>query len=178
MRGRCVFCNDVLQACSAGKQLAGADWGETQESYITARPALRTASMPKGQKKRATGSGFCLQELLLILEEYWERNPALRGVPIFQASGLAQKALTVYQTYIEMMNDAIKAAFQVGASELACSRRLELDYFCLCVARCKTPGRHSAGGPVRRKPWRWSNDYPLIALHRMHAPSSISMRVG
>ena len=69
----------------------------------------------------------CLQELLLILEEYWERNPALRGVPIYQASGLAQKALTVYQTYIEMMNDAIKAAFQVGASELACLRKLELD---------------------------------------------------
>lgn len=36
-------------------------------------------------------------------------------MPIYQASGLAQKALTVYQTYIEMMNDAIKAAFQVNA---------------------------------------------------------------
>ena len=57
----------------------------------------------------------CAQELLLILEEHWERNPALHSVPIYQASGLAQKAMTVYQTYIEMMNDAIKAAFQAGA---------------------------------------------------------------
>ena len=55
------------------------------------------------------------QELLLILEEHWERNPALHSVPIYQASGLAQKAMMVYQTYIEMMNDAIKAAFQAGA---------------------------------------------------------------
>ena len=56
-----------------------------------------------------------VQELLLILEEHWERNPALHSVPIYQASGLAQKAMTVYQTYIEMMNDAIKVAFQVSA---------------------------------------------------------------
>lgn len=53
------------------------------------------------------------QELLLLLEEYWERTPELRGVPVYTASGLARKALTVYQTYIEMMNDDIKAAFQL-----------------------------------------------------------------
>jgi cysteinyl-tRNA synthetase len=29
----------------------------------------------------------------------------LGGVPIYQASGLARKALSVYQTYIEAMND-------------------------------------------------------------------------
>ena len=54
-----------------------------------------------------------MQELLLILEEYWERNPELQGVPIYQASGLARRALSFFQTYIEMMNDDIKAAFQV-----------------------------------------------------------------
>lgn len=53
------------------------------------------------------------QELLLILEEYWERCPEMRGIPIYQASGLARRGLSVYQTYIEMMNDEIKAAFQV-----------------------------------------------------------------
>ena len=122
------------------------------------------------------------QELLLILEEYWERHPELHGVPIYQvggcgggdswealgprrrqaasgsgteraassrpplhllapppgccplvfrhrdpppislplpcaallppqASGLARRAISVYQTYIEMMNDDIQAAF-------------------------------------------------------------------
>lgn len=54
-----------------------------------------------------------LQELLLILEEYWERNPDLRNVPIYQASALARRAMSIYQTYIEMMNDDIQAAFQV-----------------------------------------------------------------
>ncbi len=83
--------------------------------------ALRSgaAAPPRAARLRAArwreGAGARAQELLLILEEYWERNPALRGVPIYQASGLAQKALTVYQTYIEMMNDAIKAAFQARA---------------------------------------------------------------
>ncbi|KAI3428832.1 hypothetical protein D9Q98_007649 [Chlorella vulgaris] len=54
------------------------------------------------------------QELLLILEEYWERHPELHGVPIYQASGLARRAISVYQAYIEMMNDDIKRAFTVA----------------------------------------------------------------
>jgi cleavage and polyadenylation specificity factor subunit 3 len=66
-----------------------------------------------------------MQELLLILEDYWERNPDLRGVPIYQASGLARKALSIFQTYIEMMNEDIKAAFDQVALPLRlqkCSR--------------------------------------------------------
>ena len=54
-----------------------------------------------------------LQEVLLILEECWNNSPELQNVPIYQASGLARRAISVYQTYIEMMNDDIKAAFQV-----------------------------------------------------------------
>ena len=54
------------------------------------------------------------QELLLILEEYWERHPELHGVPIYQASGLARRAMGVYRSYIEMMNDDIRAAFAVA----------------------------------------------------------------
>lgn len=57
-----------------------------------------------------------LQELLLILEEYWERSPELHNVPIYQASALARRAMSIYQTYIEMMNDDIQAAFQVTSS--------------------------------------------------------------
>jgi len=55
------------------------------------------------------------QELLLILEEHWAANPRLAAsVPVYQASGLARRAMGVYQTYIEMMNDAIKRAFAAG----------------------------------------------------------------
>ena len=43
------------------------------------------------------------QEVLLILEECWNNSPELQNVPIYQASGLARRAISVYQTYIEMM---------------------------------------------------------------------------
>ncbi|KAF8069419.1 CPSF73-I [Scenedesmus sp. PABB004] len=52
------------------------------------------------------------QELLLLLDDYWARHPGLAGVPIYQASGVARKALNVFQTYVGMMNDDIQAAIQ------------------------------------------------------------------
>lgn len=52
------------------------------------------------------------QELLLILDEYWEANPVLHGVPIYYASALAKKCLGVYQTYINMMNKEIQEKAQ------------------------------------------------------------------
>ena len=52
------------------------------------------------------------QELLLILEDYWVKHPELRGVPIYQASALARRAMTVYQTYINVLNADMKAAFE------------------------------------------------------------------
>ena len=54
-----------------------------------------------------------MQELLLILEECWRKDLRLQEIPIYQTSGLAQRALGVYQTYVEMMNADIKAAFQI-----------------------------------------------------------------
>ena len=58
------------------------------------------------------------QELLLLLDEYWELQPELQGIPIYQASGLARRALSVFQTYVEMMNDEIKqASMQVSGNE-------------------------------------------------------------
>eukprot|EP00597_Dinobryon_sp_UTEXLB2267_P006642 CAMPEP_0170083002 /NCGR_PEP_ID=MMETSP0019_2-20121128/18424_1 /TAXON_ID=98059 /ORGANISM="Dinobryon sp., Strain UTEXLB2267" /LENGTH=679 /DNA_ID=CAMNT_0010298105 /DNA_START=38 /DNA_END=2077 /DNA_ORIENTATION=+ len=50
------------------------------------------------------------QELLLILDEYWQRHQDLQSVPIFYASKLASKSLRVYQTFINMMNDHIRAS--------------------------------------------------------------------
>eukprot|EP01037_Dinobryon_pediforme_P019099 gene19099-19459_t len=48
------------------------------------------------------------QELLLILDEYWQQHPDLQNIPIFYASKLASKSLRVYQTFINMMNEHIR----------------------------------------------------------------------
>jgi cleavage and polyadenylation specificity factor subunit 3 len=48
------------------------------------------------------------QELLLILDEYWQAHPELHNVPIYYASTLAKKCMTVYQTYTNMMNSRIR----------------------------------------------------------------------
>ncbi|KAI8917326.1 beta-lactamase-like protein [Entophlyctis helioformis] len=48
------------------------------------------------------------QELLLILDEYWQAHPDLHSVPIYYASSLAKKCMTVYQTYTNMMNTRIR----------------------------------------------------------------------
>ncbi|KAJ6504810.1 beta-lactamase-like protein [Mycena vitilis] len=51
------------------------------------------------------------QELLLILDEYWKDHPDLHNVPIYYASGLARKSMSVYQTYIHTMNANIRNRF-------------------------------------------------------------------
>mmetsp|Transcript_7647 Transcript_7647/g.25905 ORF Transcript_7647/g.25905 Transcript_7647/m.25905 type:complete len:712 (-) Transcript_7647:1440-3575(-) len=69
------------------------------------------------------GGGRCLlpvfatgraQELLLVLDEFWQANPDLHEIPVFYASKLANRALRVYQTYINMMNEHIRALMDVG----------------------------------------------------------------
>lgn len=49
------------------------------------------------------------QELLLILEDYWDRHDDFQKVPIYYASSLARKCMVVYQTYIDAMNDNIRS---------------------------------------------------------------------
>ncbi|KAJ0970945.1 hypothetical protein J5N97_018904 [Dioscorea zingiberensis] len=51
------------------------------------------------------------QELLLILDEYWARNPELHNIPIYYASPLAKRCMSVYQTYINSMNERIRSLF-------------------------------------------------------------------
>ncbi|KAJ1027608.1 hypothetical protein NDA18_003608 [Ustilago nuda] len=51
------------------------------------------------------------QELLLLLDEYWAAHPELQSVPIYYASALAKKCISVYQTYIHTMNDHIRTRF-------------------------------------------------------------------
>lgn len=48
------------------------------------------------------------QELLLILEDFWDRNQRLQKIPIYYASALANRCLSVYQAYAHMMNLNIK----------------------------------------------------------------------
>jgi cleavage and polyadenylation specificity factor subunit 3 len=52
--------------------------------------------------------------LTLTLDEYWAKNPELHQVPIYYASTLAKKCMTVYQTYINMMNQRIRDQFAVS----------------------------------------------------------------
>ncbi len=51
------------------------------------------------------------QELLLLLDEYWAAHPELHSVPIYYASALAKKCISIYQTYIHTMNDHIRTRF-------------------------------------------------------------------
>eukprot|EP00906_Rhabdomonas_costata_P036586 RCo051313 len=48
------------------------------------------------------------QELLLILDEHWNKHPELQQIPVYYASQLAKKCMSVYQTYINMMNERIR----------------------------------------------------------------------
>lgn len=48
------------------------------------------------------------QELMLILDEYWSEHPELQSIPIYYASQLARKCISVYQTYIHAMNDRVR----------------------------------------------------------------------
>ncbi|TPX30411.1 hypothetical protein SmJEL517_g06025 [Synchytrium microbalum] len=54
------------------------------------------------------------QELLLILDEYWQAHPELHSVPIYYASSLAKKCMAIYQTYIHMMNARIRKQFAIS----------------------------------------------------------------
>jgi len=51
------------------------------------------------------------QELLLVLEAYWQQHPDLHSVPIYYTSSLARKCMAVYQTHIHAMNANIRSRF-------------------------------------------------------------------
>lgn len=51
------------------------------------------------------------QELALLLDEYWHEHPELQKYPIFFASGLFQRGMRVYKTYVHTMNANIRSRF-------------------------------------------------------------------
>ncbi|EXJ66329.1 endoribonuclease ysh1 [Cladophialophora psammophila CBS 110553] len=57
------------------------------------------------------------QELLLILEDYWQRHLELQKFPIYYTGNTARKCMVVYQTYINAMNDNIKRIFRERMAE-------------------------------------------------------------
>ncbi|CAI4229498.1 unnamed protein product [Auanema sp. JU1783] len=54
------------------------------------------------------------QELLLILDEYWEAHPDLHDIPVYYASSLAKKCMAVYQTFVSGMNQRIQKQIAVN----------------------------------------------------------------
>lgn len=48
------------------------------------------------------------QELLMILEDYWERNSDLHGIPIYYNSPMATKCLRIFETYTNMCSDMVQ----------------------------------------------------------------------
>lgn len=85
--------------------------------------AEREARFTGAVEQIVTRGGRCLipvfalgraQELLLILDEYWQQNPHLQNIPVWYASKMASRALRVYQTYANMMNARIRAQMDLG----------------------------------------------------------------
>lgn len=90
---------------------------------VHASRAEREARFTSTVERVVTRGGRCLipvfalgraQELLLILDEYWQANSHLQNIPIWYASKLASRALRVYQTYANMMNARIRAQMDLG----------------------------------------------------------------
>ena len=48
------------------------------------------------------------QELLLLLEEYWEKNPDIQKVPIFYCTPMANKCLRIFETYTALCSDRVQ----------------------------------------------------------------------
>lgn len=72
------------------------------------------------------------QELLLILDEYWESHPEIQHIRIYYASSLAKKCMTVFQTYINMMGESVRKQFEQGRNPFIfkfISNLKSMDYF-------------------------------------------------
>ena len=98
----------------------------TESTYgvqVHASRAEREARFTNTVERIVSRGGRCLipvfalgraQELLLILDEYWQANSQLQDIPIWYASKMASRALRVYQTYANMMNARIRSQMDVS----------------------------------------------------------------
>eukprot|EP00579_Thalassiosira_antarctica_P012544 CAMPEP_0201923406 /NCGR_PEP_ID=MMETSP0903-20130614/11167_1 /ASSEMBLY_ACC=CAM_ASM_000552 /TAXON_ID=420261 /ORGANISM="Thalassiosira antarctica, Strain CCMP982" /LENGTH=756 /DNA_ID=CAMNT_0048460723 /DNA_START=42 /DNA_END=2309 /DNA_ORIENTATION=+ len=115
-----------LMAAELPKYHASPDVLIVEATYgvqVHASRAEREARFTGTIERIVTGGGRCLipvfalgraQELLLILDEYWQEHPHLQSIPIYYASKMASRALRVYQTYSNMMNARIRSQMDLG----------------------------------------------------------------
>lgn len=108
-----------LPACSPDVLIVESTYGVQVHQSVVEREGRFTGQVEAVVRR----GGRCLipvfalgrtQELLLILDEHWQTHPDLQDVPIYFASKLAAKALRVYQTYINMMNDRIRKQIAIS----------------------------------------------------------------
>ena len=88
-------------------------YGTQKHESRDVREALFTSTIERIVQRggRCLIPAFALgraQELLLILDEYWKEREDLHRSPVFYASKMATRALRVYQTYINMMNQHVR----------------------------------------------------------------------
>eukprot|EP00916_Digyalum_oweni_P018975 GHVL01031666.1.p1 GENE.GHVL01031666.1~~GHVL01031666.1.p1 ORF type:complete len:450 (+),score=99.94 GHVL01031666.1:725-2074(+) len=69
------------------------------------------------------------QELLLILEEYWESKPHIQHIPIFYLTPMATACLPVYQTYLSMCGASVREVADRGNDAFSFSYVTTLDGF-------------------------------------------------
>ncbi|KAH0827494.1 beta-lactamase-like protein [Lanmaoa asiatica] len=86
------------------------------------------------------------QELLLILEAYWEDHPDLHSIPIYYTSSLARKCMAVYQTHIQAMNANIRSRFAKRDNPFV-FKWVFLARSCIVFI---DPGRHVSSVPPQR----------------------------
>ena len=91
--------------------------------YVYAHRLDREANFTSTVHKVVSQGGCCLipvfalgraQELLLVLDEFWQAHPELQHIPVYYASRLASKALRVYQTFVNTMSTHIREAMDVS----------------------------------------------------------------
>lgn len=51
------------------------------------------------------------QELLILIESYWERMSDLNHVPVYFSAGLTERANDYYKLFISWTNEKIKTTF-------------------------------------------------------------------
>jgi len=99
------------------------------------------------------------QELLLILDEYWQRSPHLHNIPVLYVSKLASKAMRVYETFINMMSHHIRNMMDIQNPfklQYVKNHKQDFDYAGPCVVLA-SPGFLTSG--VSRTLFeRWCDD--------------------
>ena len=99
------------------KRTARESFHSTSIWYCHARWPLPYPSIRSWSCSRITSHSwwliFCLYEstflnVFLSVDEYWASHPQLHEFPIYYASSLAKKCISVYQTYIDAMNEKIR----------------------------------------------------------------------